>query len=303
MKLSVLKILTTLSKAEFIGNKSHEINQIISLNELIDIENQHQYLTWCSLKNQNLLSSLKNATIICDKKTETLYLKNKNCNFILVDNPRIAFKTILTDFFVTNTSHICKIESTAIIDKSVILGNNISIGHNVIIEKNVKIGDNCQIKHNSILHENSIVGNNVKIGCNCTIGGLGFGYELNEKGEYEFIPHIGNVIIEDNVEIGNNTCIDKAVLGSTKIMRNVKIDNLVHIAHGAKIGENSLIIANSVIAGSSTIGKNVWVAPSANIKNNLTIGDNSIIGIGAVVLKNVSNNVTIIGNPGRELIK
>ena len=111
------------------------------------------------------------------------------------------------------------------------------------------------------------------------------------------------MVIEDNVEVGNNTCIDKAVLGSTKIMRNVKIDNLVHIAHGVKIGENSLIIANSVIAGSTIIGKNVWVAPTANIKNNLTIGDNSTIGISAVVLKNVAENSIIIGNPGRELIK
>ncbi len=89
----------------------------------------------------------------------------------------------------------------------------------------------------------------------------------NEEGKYSIIPHMGNVVIKNQVEIGNNTCIDRAVLGSTIINENVKIDNLVHISHGVSLGANSLIIANTMIAGSSIIGENVWVSPSSSILN------------------------------------
>jgi UDP-3-O-[3-hydroxymyristoyl] glucosamine N-acyltransferase len=108
-------------------------------------------------------------------------------------------------------------------------------------------------------------------------------------------------VIEDGVEIGNNTTIDRAVLGSTFIRKNSKIDNLVHIAHGVEIGENSLIIANAMVAGSTSIGRNVWVAPSASIINKISVGDNSIIGMGAVVVRSVSEGQTIVGNPGKDI--
>ena len=117
------------------------------------------------------------------------------------------------------------------------------------------------------------------------------------------IPHIGNVVLGNNVEIGNNSCIDRAVLGSTILHDNVKVDNLVHIAHGVVIGKNSLIIANAMVAGSATIGEHVWVAPSASILNKKSIANNAVIGMGAVVLKNVNEGETIIGNPGKPLNK
>lgn len=110
-------------------------------------------------------------------------------------------------------------------------------------------------------------------------------------------------MINDNVEIGNNTCVDKAVLGSTVLRENVKIDNLVHIAHGCDIGKNSLVIANSMIAGSVIIGENAWVAPSASILNKIKIGKNVVLGMGAVVIRNVEDNAVIIGNPGKTLNK
>ena len=108
-------------------------------------------------------------------------------------------------------------------------------------------------------------------------------------------------MIEDRVEIHDNTCICRAVMGSTIIRENAKIDNLVHIAHGVEIGKNSLVIANAMIAGSAKIGENCWIAPSASILNQLEIGDDSIVGMGAVVLKSAPKNSKLVGNPSRNL--
>ncbi len=134
------------------------------------------------------------------------------------------------------------------------------------------------------------------IGEYTSIGNDGFGFYKGKR-----VPHRGNVLIGAGVEIGNNTCIDRAVVGSTIIGENVKIDNLVHIAHGVKIGKGSVIVAGAVICGSVIIGENVWVGANACIRQHLTIGDNAVIGMGSVVVKNVAANKTVCGNPAKEL--
>lgn len=138
-------------------------------------------------------------------------------------------------------------------------------------------------------------------GYSCIIGGPGFGYETDENGMPIRLPHLGNVVIGKNVELGSNVCIDRAVIGSTVIGDNVKIDNLVHIAHGAKIGKNTLIVAGSVIGGSCEIGENCFIGMNASIKNKVKIGNNVTIGAGAVVLKDVPDGETWVGNPARKL--
>jgi len=147
------------------------------------------------------------------------------------------------------------------------MDKNRDYGLNVVVDNDCLIGENVRIGHNTVILPSTIVGDNVSIGCNCTIGNTGFGYEKDNDGVYKKIAHLGNVIIEDNVDIGNNTCIDRAVLGSTIIGENTKIDNLVHIAHGVKIGRNCLIIANSMIAGSVVIADNCHISPSVSILN------------------------------------
>jgi UDP-3-O-[3-hydroxymyristoyl] glucosamine N-acyltransferase len=139
----------------------------------------------------------------------------------------------------------------------------------------------------------------VKIGKNTVIGGDGFGYARDTDGMLVKMPHQGNVIIEENVEIGSNTCIDRAVIGSTVIGAGTKIDNLVHIAHGVKIGKNCLIVAGAVIGGSCEIGDNCFIGINASVKNKVKIGNNVTIGMGAVVLKDVPDGATVVGNPGR----
>lgn len=146
-------------------------------------------------------------------------------------------------------------------------------------------------------------GKNVKIGENCSLGGDGFGYEKDENGNWIKFPHFGHIILEDNVEISNNVCIDRGVLGNTIIKKGTKIDNLVHIAHNVVVGAKTLIIAKSMIGGSVTIGENCWIGPSSSIINGIKIGNNVLIGIGSNILKNVPDNMVVAGNPAKVIRK
>jgi UDP-3-O-[3-hydroxymyristoyl] glucosamine N-acyltransferase LpxD len=142
-----------------------------------------------------------------------------------------------------------------------------------------------------------------KHGLVCSIGGYGFGYVREEDGTPIRMNHFGNVVIEENVVIGSSVCIDRAVIGSTILRKNVKVDNLVHIAHGAYIGQNTLIVAGSVIGGSARIGDNCFIGMGAMIKNKVKIGNGCTIGAGAIVLKDVPDGETWVGNPARKLEK
>tara|TARA_R110001583_G_scaffold94581_1_gene238222 strand:+ start:1562 stop:2464 length:903 start_codon:yes stop_codon:yes gene_type:complete len=295
MSFKVKDILEQVDYIKFTGDELQQVEKPISLN----VENtDSNVLMWVNTKNIALLEKAKAGTIIVPK--EALDAKtNPDCQIIYVENPRRAFMQVLNTFFVKKKDH--SISSTAIIHPTAILGKNVSIGANVVIEEYCEIGANTVIDHNTVIKEYTLIGENVIIGSNNTIGGAGYGYEKNEEGQFEFIPHLGNVVIKDFVEIGNNTCIDRAVLGSTILEKNVKIDNLVHIAHGVFVGFNSMVIANSMIAGSVKIGADAWIAPSASVLNQKTIGDNALIGMGAVVLKDVPEGKIFIGNPARDL--
>ena len=217
---------------------------------------------WCSHKNVGELMGLNEGTILVPQEGSLRYIpisRRTRLDLVMVNNPRKAFIEVLENY---NPELKTEIHPTA------------------------KIGKN------TVIHEGTVIGENVLIGDNCVIGGDGFGYE-----DGQFIPHRGNVVIKNNVSIGSNVCIDRAVMGSTILHENVKIDNLVHIAHGVEIGERSMIIAGAVLCGSVKIGTNVWVSPNASIIQNVTIGDNSVIGLGAVVIRNVEPNSKMVGNP------
>lgn len=291
-------LLKKLTHEDFVGNKNAIVSTVLNLDD--DLSND-KAIRWVNEKNIDKIIHINCGTIICPSNINRKEL-NPNVNYIFSKNPRTTFSELMTIFSNDDTSNLIETNGSWI-DKDTKISKTTILGKNVVIEKGVKIGENVKIGHNTVIKSNSIIGNNVILGCNCTIGNVGFGYEKTELGEYKFITHLGNVVINDHVEIGNNTCIDRAVLGSTIIGKNVKIDNLVHIAHGVKIDENSLIIANSMIAGSVSIGKNCWVAPSSTIKNGIKVKNNALIGLGAVVLKDVDDEQIIIGNPGRVLNK
>ena len=297
--ITVKEILEGIDFIKFIGNEEQHISKVIKL----DASNIHQdTICWCNDKNLHNLKKTYKGTVICSNKVLDVLHDGIKCNLIIVDNPRFIFASILSKHFAPNIKQH-EISLRAFVDSNSKIGKNVFIGDFTVIEKGVVIGDNTYIGYNNTVLEKTVIGNNVKIGSNNTIGGVGFGYEMNEEGKHVLIPHVGNVEIKNNVEIGNNNCIDKAVLGSTIISENVKIDNLVHIAHGVKIGKNSLIISNSMIAGSCNIGENVWIAPSSSIINNCNIGDNAVVGIGSVVLNAVEKKEVVVGVPAKPLVR
>jgi UDP-3-O-[3-hydroxymyristoyl] glucosamine N-acyltransferase len=295
MVINVTDIIAKIPVIEVVGNTARNIRSVVSAtgNSFTD-----QDLVWVSDKNLSLIGNISRGCVICSTLApkETFH---DTCTYLIVSQPRQYFAQVVKAFFFQKDPPF--ISDKSIVDPTVKIGMNVTIKAGVIIEKDCRIGDDTSIDSNTLIKKGTTIGSRVKIGANNTIGGEGFGYEKDEQGQFEFIPHIGNVVIEDDVEIGNNTTIDRAVLGSTFIRKNAKIDNLVHIAHGVEIGENSLIIANAMIAGSTIIGKNVWVAPSASVLNKLSVGENSVIGMGAVVVKNVQAGQTIVGNPGKDL--
>jgi len=145
------------------------------------------------------------------------------------------------------------------------------------------------------------LGKNVRIGPNCSIGFDGFGFEQDEDGSYHRFPHIGKVIIGDDVEVGSGTCIDRGALGDTIIGKGTKIDNLVHIAHNVEIGKNCLIVALTCLGGGVIIEDNSYVGIGASIRNQMKIGEKAFIGMGAVVVKDVEPGITVIGNPAKPM--
>lgn len=264
-------------------------------------ESSPKSITWLKGKPENFNEILKNTeanVIVCDS---ALTLNDKLLNkktFILTNDPKNTFVKILNSLFNIKVTE--QIHATAIIDKKSVIGKNVYIGPNVIITQS-SIGDNSVIYGNCYIFSNTSIGNNVIINPGTVIGGDGFGYSKNSDGTFEKFPHFGGVIIEDYVEIGSNTSIDKGTLGNTILKKGVKVDNLVHIAHNVVIGENSVIIANSMIGGSTKIGKNCWVAPSCNILNGLEIGDNVMIGMNSTVTKSIPSNQSWAGSPAKPL--
>lgn len=232
--------------------------------------------------------------IICHLDTAlTDKLKQNKC-FVLVAQPRLAFLRIIQQLFVPKVAY--GKHQTASVHPEAEIHPDTFIGAFSYIGK-CKIEAGTIIYGHCYLYDNVSVGKNVIINSGTVIGADGFGYSKNENGEAEKFPHIGGVVIEEDVEIGANTCIDKGTLGNTLIKRGAKIDNLVHIAHNVVVGENAFVIALSMIGGSTIIGDNSWIAPSAAVMNGITIGENAVVGLGAVVLKNVPANAKMVGNP------
>jgi UDP-3-O-[3-hydroxymyristoyl] glucosamine N-acyltransferase len=185
----------------------------------------------------------------------------------------------------------------AYISDNAVIGNNTKIYPHTFIGDNVKIGDNTIIYAGVKIYHECVIGSNCIVHAGAVIGSDGFGFAPNEKGEFTKIPQLGNVIIEDNVEVGPNNCIDRATLGSTIIKRGVKLDNLVHIAHNVVVGENTVLAGQTGISGSSKIGKNCMTGGQVGITGHITVGNNVKIAGQSGVSKNIKDNEVLQGSP------
>ena len=183
------------------------------------------------------------------------------------------------------------------IENNVVLGDDVKIYPNCFIGENVKIGNNVTIFAGAKIHSETIIGNNCVIYSGAVIGADGFGFAPNEEGTYTKIPQIGNVIIEDNVDIGANTTIDKATMGSTIIRKGVKLDNQIQIGHNVEIGENTVIAAQTGIAGSTKIGKNCLIGGQVGIAGHITIGDRVKIQAQSGIGKSLKDGEVVQGSP------
>ena len=184
------------------------------------------------------------------------------------------------------------------------IGDNATIGENVVIYPNAYIGDNVQIGNGTVVHPGATIYHDCKIGANCVIhsgviiGADGFGFASDENGVFQKVPQIGNVVIEDNVEIGSNSTIDRATMGSTFIRKGVKIDNLCQIAHNVEVGENSAMAAQVGVAGSTKIGKHVMIGGQAGISGHIQIADGTKIVAQSGIPGSIKKADTLMGSPG-----
>lgn len=230
-----------------------------------------------------------NESITCIITTDEVAKKiEKNKYGIIISkNPRKDFfelhnKLVKENFYFTKREN--KISEKAYISEKANIGEyNIIIEDDVIIEAGVTIYENVTIKKGAIIRSGSRIGGN--------------GFEFSRFGdEVLSVSFAGDILIEENVEIQNNTCVDRGVFDRTYLGKNVKVDNLVHIAHDVKIGDNSLIVACTLIGGRTRIGKNSYLGPNCTVKNGLVLGENSKVSMGAVVTKDVKDNEVVTGN-------
>lgn len=290
------------------GNSTIEVNKLSKIEE-----GEPGGLTFlANPKYSNFIYTTKASVAIVATTFEPT--QALDITLIRVEDPYQSFTQLLEYY---NQVKLMKsgIEQPSVISENVTYGENLYLGSFAYLGKNVKIGENVKIYPNTFVGDNVVIGDNTIlfagvrvysesiIGQNCTIhsgtiiGSDGFGFAPLEDGTYKKVPQIGNVILEDNVEIGANSTIDRATLGSTVIKKGVKLDNHIQIAHNVEIGENTVIASQTGVAGSTKIGKNCIIGGQVGIVGHITIGNNVRIQAQTGVGRNVKDGEAIQGSP------
>ena len=293
---------------EVVGNPNAEVYKLAKIEEGVQgsltFLSNPKYLNYIYSTQASI--TIVNATFEPEQPVITTLIK--------VEDAYKAFSKLLEYY---NQVKLMKsgIEQPSVISENVIYGDNLYLGSFCYVGKNVKIGNNVKIYPNTFIGDNAIIGDNcilfagvriyseTEIGANCTIhsgsiiGSDGFGFAPSEDGTFTKIPQIGNVILEDNVDVGSCTTIDRATLGSTIIRKGVKLDNQIQIAHNVEIGENTVIASQTGIAVSTKIGKNCMIGGQVGIVGHITIGDNVRIQAQSGIGKSLKDGETVQGSP------
>lgn len=306
MEFKISQIAELLS-AEVVGNPNGIITTVCKIEEGIS-----GGLTFLAnpkythhIYDTKATAAIVNADFVPEKPVQ--------CTLIKVKDAYIAFATLL-DFYNRSkkvkkgiSSHAC-IAETAKIGENVYIAEFVSVGENAVVGDNTQlfphvcIGDDVKIGSDTILHSGvkvyaeCIIGNHCIIHAGSVIGADGFGFAPKD-GDFIKVPQIGNVVIEDSVEIGANTCIDRATMGSTLIHKNVKLDNLIQIAHNVEIGEGSAFAAQAAVAGSAKIGSHCIFGGKAGVIGHIKVGDNVMVGAQSAVSHTVEGNQILLGSP------
>ena len=274
-------------------------------------------------KYQKHLGTTNATAVLISRKLDLKKIEGRaSLVFISVDDPYIAFLHVLKRLTPTMDPFISGIHTTAVISSNATLGKNVSIGayaivgENAVVGSNTKIGEGCVIGiqsqigadcmfyPNVVVYHQCILGNRVVLHSGAVIGSDGFGFAPKPDGTYEKIPQLGIVTIEDDVEIGANTTIDRAVMGDTHIHRGVKIDNLVQIAHNVDVGENTVIAAQTGISGSTKIGKYCMIGGQVGLAGHIEIADYTVIMAQSGIHNNINEpGKSFFGTPADEARK
>ena len=298
--------------SKIINKKNFKKLKVTDIKDLVNAKDS-EISFFHSKKYENLASKTK--ALFCITTDNLSEILPNNCNKIIVDNvlmstamiTKIFYPNSITDDFDFDVKDInktlykkkVKFGKNVLIGTNVKIGKNCLIGHNSILESNVVIGNNCSIGSNVIIR-NTIIKNEVNILDGCVIGKKGFGFFPQKEMNFRY-PHIGMVVINNNVEIGCGSTIDRGSMSNTVIGKNTYLDNQIHIAHNNIIGDNCIIAGQVGFAGSSTLGNNVMVGGQAGISGHLKIGNNVQIAGGSGVIKNIPDNSRVMGYPAKDL--
>jgi UDP-3-O-[3-hydroxymyristoyl] glucosamine N-acyltransferase len=298
---------------EIIGNEEIKVSNVSKIEE----GKPGTLAFLANMKYENYIYSTKASIVLVNRN---FVPKEKiEATLIKVDDAYQAFASLLELYNQAMSTLKTGIEQPSYVDQSAVVGENIYLGAFAYIGKNSKVGNNCKIYPQVYIgdnvtigddcifyagakvYANSVIGNRCIIHSGAVIGSDGFGFAPLEDGTYKKIPQIGNTIIEDDVEIGANTTIDCATMGSTIVKKGAKIDNLIQIAHNCEIGENTVMAAQVGLAGSTKVGKNCKFGGQVGLAGHLSIGDNVFIGAQSGVAKSVAGNQVILGSPAIEI--
>lgn len=308
-----LKEIATLTQSTLIGDAS------LIISDVSDLENadKHDASFLSNPRYEQAMRHSKAGVVFITPQTEVL----KDRNFLISENPSAAFQKLIDLFYghdqlktgfknihptavIHPTAQIgqnVEIGPYAVVDQDVIIGNGTFIGAGTYIGPKTTIGESCYFYPRVTIRENSIIGHRVHVQPGAVIGSCGFGYVTDKKGHHNKLNQVGNVIIEDDVEIGANTTIDRARFKSTRISRGTKIDNLVQIGHGVVIGQDNIVVSQTGIAGSTETGRHVIFGGKVAVNGHIKICDNVMISALSGISKSIRKPGKYGGIPAVEL--
>lgn len=301
-KVSIKKIAKFL-QINYVGRNFY-VESISSLNNVknnsvlfySDLENTKLKVTNNIKYDLKKLEKFENIFLITNYKGSKI-----NVPILSSKHPRFDFYRVVMEFF-SDSEFKTGIHKTAIVEKSAVIGRGVYIGPHCYIGNGVKIGNNTKILHNTCIYGETEIGSNSVVKSNTTIGSEGFGF-IYTGDELFHLPHVGSILIGNNVWIGSNSTVEKSHIDQTVIEDHVKIDDLVQIGHNTTIKKFTQIAASCIIVGRTKIGKGCWIAPNSVIDIGCEIGDNCIVGTSSLVRTSFPKNSVIIGSPAKLLRK